>query len=36
MLRDLGSGEATKFVIPLEFTRLLQPFVRHAQESTQD
>jgi regulator of protease activity HflC (stomatin/prohibitin superfamily) len=36
MLRDLGSGEATKFVIPLEFTRLLQPFVSHAKESTQD
>ena len=36
MLRDLGSGEATKFVIPLELTQLIQPFVRHAQESTQD
>jgi len=36
MLRDLGRGQATKFVIPLEFTHLIQPFVRHAQESAQE
>jgi len=36
VLRDLGSGAATKFVIPLEFTRLIQPFVGHAEKSTQD
>jgi regulator of protease activity HflC (stomatin/prohibitin superfamily) len=35
-LKDLGSGEATKFIIPLEFTRLIQPFVGHARESTKD
>ena len=35
-LRDLGSGAATKFVIPMEFTRLLQPFVGHAEKSMQD
>jgi len=26
MLKALGSGPATKFVIPIEFTRLLEPF----------
>jgi len=36
MLRDLGSGEATKFVIPLEFTRLVQPFLGHAERSMKD
>ena len=36
VLRDLGSGAATKFVIPMEFTRLLQPFVGHAEKSMQD
>lgn len=36
VLRDLGSGAATKFVIPLEFTRLIQPFVGHAEKSLQD
>jgi regulator of protease activity HflC (stomatin/prohibitin superfamily) len=35
-LKNLGSGEATKFVIPMEFTRLLQPFVSHAEKSMQD
>ncbi len=35
-LKDIGSGEATKYVIPMEFTRLLQPFVSHAEESTRD
>lgn len=33
-LKDIGSGASTKFVIPMEFTRLLQPFVRYAQHST--
>lgn len=35
-LRDLGRGEATKFVIPMEFTRLMQPFVGHAERSMED
>lgn len=35
-LKELGAGEATKFVIPMEFTRLLQPFVGHAEKSAQD
>jgi regulator of protease activity HflC (stomatin/prohibitin superfamily) len=35
-LRDLGRGEATKFVIPMEFTRLLQPFLGHAEHSMED
>jgi regulator of protease activity HflC (stomatin/prohibitin superfamily) len=34
-LKELGGGAATKFVIPLEFTRLIQPFVGHAQESAE-
>ncbi len=33
-LKDIGAGESTKFVIPMEFTRLLQPFVNYAQQST--
>ena len=36
VLRDLGSGAATKFIIPMEFTRLIQPFVGHAEKSLQD
>jgi regulator of protease activity HflC (stomatin/prohibitin superfamily) len=28
-LRGLGQGEATKFVLPLEFTSLLQPLLQH-------
>ena len=35
-LKSIGDGESTKFVIPLEFTRLLQPFVDHAQQSMKD
>jgi regulator of protease activity HflC (stomatin/prohibitin superfamily) len=35
-LKDIGGGEATKYVIPMEFTRLLQPFVSHAEESARD
>jgi len=26
-LKALGAGPATKFVFPMEFTKLLQPFV---------
>ena len=33
-LRDIGNGPATKFVIPLEFTRLIQPFVGHTERSS--
>ena len=35
-LRDLGSKESTKFVIPMEFTRLMQPFLGHAERSMED
>jgi regulator of protease activity HflC (stomatin/prohibitin superfamily) len=35
-LKELGGGESTKFVIPLEFTRLIQPFVGHAERSMKD
>jgi regulator of protease activity HflC (stomatin/prohibitin superfamily) len=35
-LRDLGASQATKFVIPMEFTRLLQPFLGHAEKSMQE
>jgi len=29
----LGSGPATKFIFPMEFTQLLKPFVSYASES---
>ncbi len=32
-LRSLGAGPATKFVIPVELTSLLRPFLDHASES---
>jgi regulator of protease activity HflC (stomatin/prohibitin superfamily) len=35
-LKDLGSGESTKYVIPMEFTRLVQPFLGHAERSMED
>jgi regulator of protease activity HflC (stomatin/prohibitin superfamily) len=35
-LKELGSSESTKYVIPMEFTRLLQPFLSHAERSAQD
>ncbi len=35
-LRDLGSKDSTKFVIPMEFTRLVQPFLGHAERSMED
>jgi hypothetical protein len=35
-LRALGSGPATKFIFPMEFTHLLRPFVRYAGESTME
>lgn len=35
-LKSIGDGESTKFVIPMEFTRLLQPFVEHAERSMKD
>lgn len=28
-LKNLGQGEATKFIIPLEFTNLIQPLLQH-------
>jgi regulator of protease activity HflC (stomatin/prohibitin superfamily) len=30
-LKNLGQSEATKFVLPMEFTSLLQPLIRHNQ-----
>jgi len=35
-LRALGEGAATKFILPLEFTRLIEPFTRHATQATQE
>ncbi len=35
-LKTLGSGPATKFVLPMEFTNLLRPFVGHTAETTAD
>ena len=35
-LKELGSAESTKYVIPMEFTRLLQPFLGHAERSMQE
>lgn len=32
-LQRLGNSQATKFVLPLEFTNLLTPILRHTQES---
>jgi regulator of protease activity HflC (stomatin/prohibitin superfamily) len=32
-LRDIGESDATKYVIPMEFTSLVAPFVRHAREA---
>jgi regulator of protease activity HflC (stomatin/prohibitin superfamily) len=33
-LKSLGSGPATKFVIPFEFTRLLEPFIGYLEGGT--
>lgn len=32
-LKTLGTGASTKFVLPMEFTNLIKPFINHAQES---
>lgn len=32
-LRSLGASPATKFVLPMEFTRLLEPFVGYAEKA---
>ena len=32
-LKSLGTGPATKFVLPMEFTKLLEPFVGHADKA---
>lgn len=32
-LRSLGASPATKFILPMEFTRLLEPFVGHAEQA---
>jgi regulator of protease activity HflC (stomatin/prohibitin superfamily) len=34
-LKSLGAGPATKFVLPMEFTKLLEPFVGHANKAAQ-
>ena len=30
-LKALGAGPATKFIIPAEFTRLVEPFTRYVE-----
>ncbi len=35
-LKALGAGPATKFVLPMEFTRLLAPFIEHAAQAGED
>jgi regulator of protease activity HflC (stomatin/prohibitin superfamily) len=35
-LRDLGQSEATKFVLPMEFTTLLQPLLQHTRNANQN
>ena len=35
-LRALGAGPATKFVLPMEFTQLLAPFVGHAEKAAEE
>ena len=35
-LKALGAGAATKFVLPMEFTRLLEPFVGHAEKAAEE
>jgi regulator of protease activity HflC (stomatin/prohibitin superfamily) len=32
-LKALGAGASTKFVLPMEFTNLLKPFIAHANEA---
>jgi regulator of protease activity HflC (stomatin/prohibitin superfamily) len=32
-LKSLGAGASTKFVLPMEFTNLLKPFIQHASEA---
>jgi regulator of protease activity HflC (stomatin/prohibitin superfamily) len=32
-LKSLGASSATKFVVPMEFTKLLEPFVGHADKA---
>lgn len=35
-LRDLGQSEATKYVLPMEFTTLLQPLLQHTRSAGQN
>ncbi|MEW6580441.1 MAG: SPFH domain-containing protein [Chloroflexota bacterium] len=34
MLKQLGASEATKIVVPVEFTNLLQPLLEHTRQAT--
>jgi len=34
-LKALGAGPATKFVLPMEFTNLLRPFLAHTEEAAE-
>ena len=36
VLKALGAGASTKFVLPMEFTRLVEPFIRHTGEAAQE
>ncbi|MDI7275288.1 MAG: SPFH domain-containing protein [Anaerolineae bacterium] len=35
-LKALGAGQSTKFVLPMEFTRLLEPFIGHAGKAAEE
>ena len=34
-LREIGAGESTKYVLPLELTNLLKPFTNKIQDNLQ-
>lgn len=36
MLKKLGASASTKFVIPVEFTNMLQPMLNHTEQASQD
>ncbi len=36
MLKKLGASASTKFVIPVEFTNMLQPLLNHTEQASQD
>jgi hypothetical protein len=34
-LKSLAAGEATKIVLPMEFTNLLRPFLAHTEKAAE-